>query len=108
MVMPGILHLSLVQAIVNESVQVAAQNVSASGEGAFTGEVAADAIKDYRVEWVLIGHSERRNFYEETQEIVTAKVLEAEACSLGVVYCCGETEKERQEELTESVVFEQL
>ena len=66
MVMPGVLHLSLVQAIVNESVHVAAQNVSASGEGAFTGEVSADAIKDYRIEWVLIGHSERRNFYDET------------------------------------------
>ena len=66
MIMPGALHLSLVQAIVNESVHLAAQNVSASGEGAFTGEVAADAIKDYRIDWVLVGHSERRNFYGET------------------------------------------
>ena len=60
MVMPGILHLSLVQAILNDGIQIAAQNVSATGEGAFTGEVAADAIKDYRIDWVLIGHSERR------------------------------------------------
>ena len=92
MILPGALHLSLVQAIVNENVLVASQNVSATGEGAFTGEISADAIKDYRIDWVLIGHSERRNFYNETQELVTAKVKEAEACGLGVVYCCGETE----------------
>jgi len=57
--------LSLVQAIVNDGIQVAAQNVSANGEGAFTGEVAADAIKDYRIDWVLVGHSERRQLYGE-------------------------------------------
>ena len=102
------MHLSLVQAIVNDGIQVAAQNVSATGEGAYTGEVAADAIKDYRIDWVLIGHSERRTFYDETQEIITAKVAESEACGLGIVYCCGENESQRHEEQTESVVFEQL
>ena len=55
-----------------------------------------------------MGHSERRNFYNETQELVTAKVKEAEACGLGIVYCCGETEAQRLEELQEQVVFEQL
>ena len=108
MIMPGVLHLSLVQAIVNDGIQVAAQNVSATGEGAYTGEVAADAIKDYRIDWVLVGHSERRQFFGETQEVVTAKVKESEDCGLGIVYCCGEDETQRHEEQTEAVVFEQL
>ena len=106
--MPGVLHLSLVQAIVNDGVQVAAQNVSASGLGSYTGEVAADSIKDYRIDWVLIGHSERRHMFEESQEIVTAKVKECEDCGLGIVYCCGESETQRHDEQTDAVVFEQL
>ena len=66
MVLPGFLHLSLVQAIVNPNVMVGAQNCSAYAEGAYTGEVAADHIKDYSVHHVMIGHSERRNMYAET------------------------------------------
>jgi len=70
MVIPGMLHLPLVQATVQEGVLVGAQNCSAYEEGAFTGEVAADAIKDYLIEYVLIGHSERRKHFDETQEII--------------------------------------
>ena len=66
MVLPGFLHLSLVQAIVNPGIMVGAQSCSAYGEGAYTGEVAADHIKDYQVHHVMIGHSERRRMYGET------------------------------------------
>lgn len=90
MVLPGFLHLSLVQAIVKEGVMVGAQNCSAYGEGAYTGEVAADHIKDYQIDHVLIGHHERRRLYGETQEIVSKKVKEAEDCQLSIIYCCGE------------------
>jgi len=70
MVLPGFLHLSLTKALVAEHVNIGAQNVSCNEEGAFTGEVAADAIKDYEIDNVLIGHSERRRMYGETQEVV--------------------------------------
>lgn len=63
--MPGMLHLPLVQAIVHDGIKVCAQNVSATGNGAFTGEVSADALADYRIEQVLIGHNERRKDFEE-------------------------------------------
>ena len=66
MVLPGYLHLSLAQAIVREGIMVGAQNCSAYTEGAFTGEIAADHIKDYRIEHVMIGHSERRQLYSES------------------------------------------
>jgi triosephosphate isomerase len=59
MVFPSLLHMSLVKAQVQESICVGAQNVSSMEPGAFTGEVSADHIRDYGIEYVLIGHSER-------------------------------------------------
>ena len=98
LVLPSFLHLSLFQAIVDEKVKIGAQNCGANGEGAFTGEVAADHLKDYGVNWVLIGHSERRKLYGETQEVITKKLQEAEDCELGVLYCCGENAEQRENE----------
>ena len=60
MVLPGMLHLPIVQAILKDNISIGAQNVSATGEGAFTGEVSADHLSDYRINTVLIGHHERR------------------------------------------------
>lgn len=108
MILPGFLHLSLVQAIVKPGILVGAQNCSAYAEGAYTGEVAADHIKDYRINHVMIGHSERRKFYGETQEIVAQKVLNAEDCDLGILYCLGETKEDREHERTEEVLVTQL
>ena len=65
MIMPGFLHLSLCKALSKEHVLIAAQNVSAYPLGAFTGEVAADSLKDYEIDYVLIGHHERRRNYGE-------------------------------------------
>ena len=108
MVLPGFLHLSLVQAIVKPGIMIGAQNCSAYGEGAYTGEVAADHIKDYSVNHVMIGHSERRRLYGDTQEIVAQKVLNAEDCDLGILYCLGETKEARDQERNEEVLKEQL
>ena len=96
MVLPGFLHLALVSAIVKPGIMVGAQNCSAFAEGAYTGEVAADHIKDYQVHHVMIGHSERRRMQGETQEIVAQKVLQAEDCDLGILYCLGETKEDRE------------
>ena len=70
MLLPGMLHLPLVQAIVKDGSLFGAQNVSAHGEGAYTGEVAADHLANYRIESVLIGHSERRNLFNENQQTI--------------------------------------
>ena len=106
MVLPGFLHLSLVQAIVNPGIMVGAQNCSAYGEGAYTGEVAADHIKDYQVHHVMIGHSERRRMHGEGQEVIAQKVLQAEDCDLGILYCLGETKEDREGERNEQVLAE--
>ena len=87
------LHLPLAQAMTNPGILIAAQNVSAHTEGPFTGEVAADTIKDYDINYVMIGHAERRNIFGEDQETVTKKVEHAVDCDLNIVYCCGETQQ---------------
>ena len=66
MILPGALHISLVQAMVAPQVQVGAQNVSAHPAGAFTGEVAAEHLRDYGINWALIGHSQRRLLFGDT------------------------------------------
>ena len=75
MVLPGALHISLVSAMVKEQVMVGAQNVSMFAPGAYTGEIAADHLNDYGIKWVLIGHSERRNLFGETNEVITKLTL---------------------------------
>ena len=90
MVLPGLLHISLVQAMVQEKVMIGGQNLSATEPGAFTGEIAADHFQDYGIEYVLVGHSERRTKFNETPEIVSKKVQQAVECELGVIYCIGD------------------
>ena len=69
-VAPVFIHIASAKAMLNESVFVAAQNVSAHKNGAFTGEVSAEQIKDFGVHWAIIGHSERRSLFNETNEVV--------------------------------------
>lgn len=90
MILPSALHISLVQAMVTPNVQVGAQNVSAHPAGAFTGEVAAEHLRDYGINWTLIGHSQRRLLFGETQETCTEKVKLARAQGMGVILCLGE------------------
>ena len=70
-----------------------------------TGEVSAEQLADYEIEWVLVGHNERRRHFDETQEIVTAKVEQARNHNLGVIYCVGENLEEQESEQGEEVLF---
>lgn len=65
--------------------------MSASDKGAFTGEVSGDQAVDFGLEWVIIGHSERRTLFGETDEIVAAKVSKAQTYGLNAIVCCGES-----------------
>jgi triosephosphate isomerase (TIM) len=69
-VAPVYIHIASAKAMLNGTVSVAAQNVSANKNGAFTGEVSAEQIKDFGVNWVIVGHSERRTLFGETNEVV--------------------------------------
>jgi triosephosphate isomerase len=85
-----------------------AQNLAGHENGAFTGEVSASMLVDLRCTWVLVGHSERRQLFGETDEGVAQKVAQALKHGLRPVICLGETLEERRSEVTEAVLARQL
>lgn len=89
-------------------IKVGGQNISFEDEGAFTGEVAASQLIDTGCTHVLVGHSERRHYFQEDYEVVNAKVLKALNHKLKVMLCVGESLEEREKKITEMVVIDQL
>lgn len=87
---------------------VGAQNMNDATSGAFTGEIAAVMIKDAGADFVLLGHSERRQHFHETNEFINKKVLRALESSIQPLLCIGEQYDQRQAGETESVLREQL
>lgn len=85
-----------------------AQNMHSETQGAFTGEVSAGMLSALDVTYVILGHSERRELFGETDDVVNAKVRAAIAASLIPIMCCGETEGEREAGRTEAKVEGQL
>eukprot|EP00812_Abedinium_dasypus_P006247 NODE_1788_length_1062_cov_479.168818.p2 GENE.NODE_1788_length_1062_cov_479.168818~~NODE_1788_length_1062_cov_479.168818.p2 ORF type:complete len:290 (-),score=107.09 NODE_1788_length_1062_cov_479.168818:175-1044(-) len=92
----------------NSKVSIGVQNASKTAEGAFTGEVTMGMVKDLGLEWVLVGHSERRALYGETDADCAAKVQAALAAGLNVMFCIGERLEERQTGKTKEVCCTQL
>jgi len=89
-------------------VQLGAQNVSAEPQGAFTGEVSAAMLKDVGCEYTLVGHSERRMLYRETDQLVARKFGAAQSKGLIPILCVGEQLNERESNHTQDVVARQL
>jgi triosephosphate isomerase len=90
------------------AVKVAAQNMHEAGSGAFTGEVSAPMLVELDVEAVVLGHSERRQYFNETDEALARKVPAALAAGLEPILCVGETEQARDADQTEAVLELQL
>lgn len=90
------------------NVALAAQNVSQYDNGAYTGEVSAMMLKELFVRYVIIGHSERRTLFGETDEIINAKIKQALANGLKVIFCIGETFEEREAGKIETVLHPQI
>ena len=102
-------YLSQVEALITHSqIKLGAQNLNTNRLGAFTGEVSADMIKDFGAQHVIVGHSERRSFYGETNTIVAEKVKAALDSGLIPLFCVGETLEQREAGETESVVAAQI
>ncbi len=102
-------YLSQVEALITHSqIRLGAQNLNTNMSGAFTGEVSADMIKDFGAQHVIVGHSERRSFYGETNTIVAEKVKAALDSGLIPLFCVGETLEQREAGETESVVAAQI
>lgn len=89
-------------------IKLGAQNMHTEVEGAFTGEVSAKMLKSFGVEFVILGHSERRTYFKESNEFINQKILRSIEFSLKPIFCLGETLSEREEGKTFTIVEEQL
>jgi len=95
---------SVYETIVGSHVLLAAQNIYYEDKGAFTGEISPLMLKDVGCSYVIIGHSERRKYFHETDEAVNLKVKKSLATGIKPIVCVGETEEERNKGITEFVV----
>ena len=103
------IHLaSVAQVLDSEVVGLGAENCADKAKGAYTGEVSAEMVKSTGAQYVILGHSERRQYYGETAEILKEKVELALANGLKVIFCCGETLEEREAEKQNKVVKAEL
>jgi triosephosphate isomerase len=102
-------YLAQAQAVLaGSSIAWGAQNVSEQAKGAFTGEVSAAMLLDFGCKYVIVGHSERRSLYGESDALVASKYQAAQAAGLIPILCVGESLEERETGVTEAVVARQL
>ena len=97
---PAIDIVPVAEAIKGSNVQLGAENISDQDAGAFTGEISADMLLDAGVKYVIIGHSERRQYYKEDDAFLNRKVLKALEKGLTPILCCGETLEQREAGVT--------
>jgi triosephosphate isomerase len=105
---PPFLHLTEISRVVGNRLSVSAQNCAAEASGAYTGEVSAAMLKSAGIPYVIIGHSERRTYYGDTDEILAKKVVQALANELKPIFCIGEELSQRDGGITFEVVNKQL
>ena len=96
------------EALKGTKIALGAQNVHFAEKGAYTGEISASMLKEYGVQYVIIGHSERRQYFGETDETVNKRTLAALAAGLTPIVCIGESLEERETGKTESVLAKQI
>jgi triosephosphate isomerase len=99
---------AVAEAVRNSTVGVSGQNLHWEREGAFTGEVSAGMLKEAGAEYVIIGHSERRRLFHETDETVNRKLMAALGAHLTPIVCIGETLEERERDETLTVLDRQI
>ena len=105
---PAIDIIPVVEACKGTNIQVGAENMYFEEKGAFTGEISPAMLTDAGVSYVIIGHSERREYFAETDETVNKKVKKAFAHGLTPIICCGESLKQREQGITLDWIRQQI
>jgi triosephosphate isomerase len=96
------------KAILDSNIRLGAQNMSEHNFGAYTGEIAAGMLKEFSTRYVILGHSERRQYQKESDELISKKALAAHAASLKPIVCVGETLAEREAGRMQTVLLTQV
>src|ERR1017187_5940485 len=96
------------KAVIDTVIRLGAQNMSEHNFGAYTGEIAAGMLKEFSVRYVILGHSERRQFQKESDALIAKKAAAVHAAALKPIVCVGETLAEREGNLTEKVLETQV
>jgi triosephosphate isomerase len=105
---PPALYLLPVREQLKKEIGVAAQNVLDKPNGAYTGEISAHQLKDANIDWTILGHSERRTIFGETDEAIALKTKYAVDNGVSVIWCCGETLEQREANKTLDIIQHQL
>ena len=105
---PSLYLIPIAEKLRGSKVVLGAQNSSPEKPGAFTGEVAIEMLLDVGCQWVILGHSERRQFFGDTDEVVNKKLIAALERGLRVIFCIGEMLEDRKTGRTETVLETQL
>ncbi|MDN3019752.1 triose-phosphate isomerase [Paenibacillus sp. BSR1-1] len=105
---PALFLQNLLEVTAGSDVKIGAQNMHFEESGAFTGEISPKALADLGVQYVIIGHSERREMFNETNDSVNKKTLAAFKYNLTPIVCCGETLEQRENGETNQLVGEQV
>ncbi|MCB0747728.1 MAG: triose-phosphate isomerase [Ignavibacteriae bacterium] len=106
---PPFMALEAVKSLIKNSViKLSAQNMHSADSGAFTGEVSADMLKSVGCEYVILGHSERRTIFGETDEFINSKIKQALKNNLIPIVCCGESLDERENGTTFNIIESQI
>ena len=109
LICPTALILSnLAKALINSAIAIGAQNCHAAVSGAYTGEISASMLINSGASYVILGHSERRHVLNETDNMVRLKAMAAQKAGLNAIVCIGETENERENNQTITVLTKQL
>ncbi|HEX9046872.1 MAG TPA: triose-phosphate isomerase [Verrucomicrobiae bacterium] len=99
---------SVGKAVLDSNIKLAAQNMSENNFGAYTGEICAGMLKEFSTRYVILGHSERRQYQKETDALIAKKAAAVHAANLKPIVCVGETLAEREGNLTENVLETQV
>ncbi|OLY80513.1 Triosephosphate isomerase, cytosolic [Smittium mucronatum] len=101
-------YIPLLASTLRKDIAISAQNCFTKASGAYTGEISADMLKDVGATWVILGHSERRSIFKESDFFIAEKTKYALSVGLKVIFCCGESLEERESNNTMNVVERQL